>query len=268
LNARKSPEFRRWDDYSKKLAKDGDLIAYYDFQPDDSDLALLHNRASGLRAPGSHASAERAALGTQLDGHIEGAKWAEGHLPGKQALRFAGPKDSVRVNVPGRFEVLTAAVWLKTEGMDHPAASIIDSDGWRVRLGQCHWEFFANGGVAMIPCFSTTRTTITPATWTLSPRPILLPEDRGGWRHLAVVYDSREKSITYFKNGRSYGAAHPDALIPLVFGSSQIGNWDSNGRKEPGRNFRGRIGELLLLARALTEKEVNELYEAGRNRPD
>jgi hypothetical protein len=268
LNARQSPEFRRWDDYRKKLAKDADLIAYYDFQPDESDLALLRNRASGSRASGSRASAERAASGTQLDGHIEGAKWVDGHLPGKQALRFAGPKDAVRVNIPGRFEVLTAAVWLKVEGLDHPAASIIDSDGRRVSVGQCHWEFFANGGVAMIPCFSTTRTAITPATWTLSPRPVLLPDDRGGWRHLAVVYDSRAKSITYFKNGRSYGAAHPDALIPLVFGPSQIGNWDSNGRKEPGRNFRGRIGELVLLARALPEKEVNELYEAGRNRPD
>ena len=50
-----------------------------------------------------------AASGERLDGRIEGPKWLQGRWPTKGALQFYRPEHCVRVNIPGRFAVATAA---------------------------------------------------------------------------------------------------------------------------------------------------------------
>ena len=45
---------------------------------------------------------------------------------------------------------------------------------------------------------------------------------------------------------------------PAKLGAAQIGNWDRVDRK-----LSGRIDELLLLGRALSDIEISALYEAG-----
>ena len=70
------PEFIRWKQFCDELCKRPDLVAYYDFQVDEADRAVLRNRS---------------ASGKKLDGRIEGAKWTDGHLPGKQAQSSAAP---------------------------------------------------------------------------------------------------------------------------------------------------------------------------------
>ncbi len=61
-------EFLRWNESSAKLAKAPALIAYYDFQRDESAPIVLRNRA---------------ATGDKLDGRIEGATWVQGRWPAK-----------------------------------------------------------------------------------------------------------------------------------------------------------------------------------------
>jgi hypothetical protein len=65
----------RWKQFHDELCKRPDLVAYYDFQPDESDRTILRNRA---------------ASGSALDGKIEGAKWADGPFPGKPAKTGCG----------------------------------------------------------------------------------------------------------------------------------------------------------------------------------
>ncbi len=86
--AAQSPEFRRWKKFSDDLCERSDLVAYYDFQPDESDRTVLRNRA---------------ASGDKLDGRIEGAKWSNGPFRGKLALVFSSRNDRVRVEHSGQF---------------------------------------------------------------------------------------------------------------------------------------------------------------------
>ena len=65
--------FQRWLEASHDLQSRQDLVAYYDFQPDPTNPAVLFNRAP---------------TGAALNGEIQTANWVEGRFPGKSALEF------------------------------------------------------------------------------------------------------------------------------------------------------------------------------------
>ena len=81
-----------------------------------------------------------------------------------------------------------------------------------------------------------------------------------------LAFTIRANTVTYYKNGRSCGTTQPPThLVPLEIGACEIGNWQPEpGDKAPVRFLPGRIDELMLLSRALTEKELEELYESGK----
>jgi hypothetical protein len=75
---------------------------------------------------------------------------------------------------------------------------------------------------------------------------------------------------TYYKNGQELGAAKLSKNIPLVFGPSQIANWEPNKSMKPGyavRNTPARISELFLFSRALPAKEIKRLYDNAVSEP-
>ena len=53
-----------------------------------------------------------------LDGAIVGAKRVAGRWPNKGAIEFKRPGDRVRVDIPGEFESLTFACWVKIDSLD------------------------------------------------------------------------------------------------------------------------------------------------------
>lgn len=85
----------------------------------------------------------------------------------------------------------------------------------------------------------------------------VLPE-QGRWVHLAVVYDSAAKTMRFYLNGRFDKESRQAIAHPARLGAAQIGNWDRQDRK-----LSGRVDELLLLGRAMTDAEITELFEAG-----
>ncbi len=181
-------------------------------------------------------------------------------------LKFHGPREFVRLNISGRFEVVTAAAWIKLNGLSQPLTSILSSDSWHDRIGQCHWQIVGNGLVELAPCFTTTSGPLTAAEITASRKSMLEIADRGAWCFFASVYDSRANSVTYYKNGRAYGATQPAThLVPLEIGPCEIGNWKPEpGDKAQVRFLPGRIDELMLFSRALSKKQLDEIYTSGK----
>ena len=76
--------------------------------------------------------------------------------------------------------------------------------------------------------------------------------------HLATVYDSVKRNVRFYLNGKFDSETLQDIAHPAKLGSAQIGNWDKQDRK-----LSGRVDELLLLGRALSDDEVKTLFEAG-----
>ncbi len=252
-----SPEFRRWKRFSEELCKRPDLVAYYDFQPDENDRNVLRNRAKS---------------GTRLDGRIEGAKWADGPIRGKQALEFSGRGDRVRVNLPDRLEAVTAVVWLRIDALPNEVNSILMSDRWFERIGACHWQIASGDNhLQFAPC-PVTGIDPEPADFRQVLRsPNLDRGDFHAWRQLAVVYDSASGMTTFYRNGQEIGSAKISGQIPIEFGPSQIANWEPARRERPMsrvRNLQTRISELFLISRALPATEVKRLYDSAAVEPN
>jgi hypothetical protein len=254
--AEQSLEFRRWKKMSDNFRKQPDVLVYYDFQADEADRTMLRNRA---------------ASGSKLDGRIEGAKWADGPLPGKQALEFKGRDDRVRVDIPDSLEAVTAVVWIRLDSLPNPFNSIMMSDRWYERVGACHWQIISDEArVVFEPCPIAKIAAVPPDFRTIVRSPSLARGDFGAWTQLAVVYDSTAGTTAYYKNGQEIGAEKLSKNIPLVFGPGQIANWEPYKSVNPAnavRNLPARISELYLYSRALPAKEVKRLYDDAVSQP-
>jgi hypothetical protein len=184
----------------------------------------------------------------------------QGRWPGSQAPEFVNQGDHLQLDVGGDREwpQLTLAAWVRLDHLGAPYQSLLHTDGWNQgRPGQVHW---------MVTKLTTMRlalfaNTLTPGADELNgfpdSRTSVLPE-QGRWVHLATVYDSTAKTVRFYLNGRFDKETRQAIAHPARLGPAQIGNWDRQDRK-----LSGRVDELLILGRAMSDDEVHALFEAG-----
>jgi hypothetical protein len=236
---------QRWEDASRALRRDPDLVVYYPFQARDPWSRTLRDEAGGRKRP--------------QDGVIVGCNWGTGRWPGKQALEFKRVSDRVRFHVPGEFTSLTLMAWLRVDALPNRFNSLFMTDAWDI--GAPHWHI-SNAGRVALGIKGVRGQGHTDYT-----SPVLFGPDRlGQWAQLAVVYDADEGQVTHYLDGK------PVAQIPVKFdialhvGDVEVGNWNvASGRfRSPVRYFRGSIDEFLMFSRALSEREVERLYEQGK----
>jgi hypothetical protein len=237
----RSKPFRRWQKYSEQLRKDPTLLAYYDFQRQKESPSVLFNVA----ANSDHSR----------NGEIENARWTTGRITGKQALVFNGPNDSVRVNLNQKVDDLTLIMWVVAYSVDDGLTGLLMSDGWS-GPGQMHWQLTPEGrmsfGLAGGGCSVE------------GPTAILDRLHR--WMQLAAVYDGIGAKVCVYVDGKLVGEAKCSRQQSVCIGPAQIGCWDSTvfGTSGSTRNFCGRIDELAVFGRAMSDGEVRHLYEEGR----
>lgn len=184
----------------------------------------------------------------------------QGRWPGSRAPEFVNVGDHLKLDVGGEREwpQLTLAAWVRLDQLGAPYQSLLHTDGWNQNSpGQVHW---------MVTRHTTMRLALRGNT--LAPdsdeqeqfpdsRTSVLPE-RGRWVHLATVYDSDSKTVRFYLNGRLDKVTHQAIAHPARLGPAQIGNWNRQDRK-----LSGRVDELLLLGRTMSDEEVRMLFDAG-----
>ena len=184
----------------------------------------------------------------------------QGRWPGSRAPEFVNVGDHLKLNVgSGReWPQLTLAAWVRLDRLGAPYQSLLHTDGWSENNpGQVHW---------MVTKATTMRLALIgnklpPGSdevdnYPDSRRPVL-PE-QGRWVHLVTVYDSLKGSVRFYLNGRFDKESVQAISHPARLGPARIGNWDTQDRK-----LSGRVDELLLLGRAMSDDEVLALFEAG-----
>jgi hypothetical protein len=237
---RKLQPLQRWRAQAEAIRHDPALVVYYDFQRHADSPEVLH--------------AEATSAGSKLDGIIEGAVWAKGRMPGKDALQFDGDQSRVRVKLPQRIEALTLATWINITSAGDFGSAVLAPDGWGDEPGKCNVQITREGNIH----FDTT-------TGVARTGPVLpWPEwSKKRWRHLAVVVNpSREQVAWFLDSGKVYeGPIAKNFFTKLD--SASIGNWWST-RNAYERGFGGRIDELIVLGRAMSEQEIQATYEAGK----
>jgi hypothetical protein len=245
--AAESSRYEQWRAASLRLNQDPSLLVHFDFENAAAADWRLRN-----------ASTERA---TVPDGTIVGCQWVEGRWPTKKALEFRGVSDRVRLSVPGEFDSLTFAAWVRVQGLDRQFNSLLMCDGFDA--GTLHWLIRDDGVLGL--------TVIGPGAgnYQIVTSPPVLPLDQFGmWLHLAVVLDGNAKRVSHYVNGRMVREKPLKMRPPFRIGTAELGNWNARGFPENDpfmiRNFSGAMDEFCLFSRALPAAEVRALYASDQ----
>ncbi len=190
----------------------------------------------------------------------------QGRWPGSHAPEFVHAGDHMKLDVGGErgWPKLTLAAWVRLDRIKAPFHSIMHTDGWiarggtdESRWGQVHWTVtnretieLAMAGNLALPEDDGRRGYPNSKAATLS--------GQGHWRHLAAVYDADLSTVRFYVNGALNHVARLEKTLPAQLGPARIGNWDTEDR-----TLSGRIDELLILGRAMSNEEIHELYLSG-----
>lgn len=232
------------------------------------EVAALHAAlAAGQRAKSDEAirklrndSALIALLDFESNSLPQGTyRMVQGRWPGSHAPEFVNVGDHMKIDVGGdrTWSQLTIAAWVRLDQLGEPFQSLLHTDGWGKKDGQVHW---------MVTHRSTMRFALfNNRLFSNSKSRDFYPDSltsvlaqQGRWVHLVVVYDSVAGTVRFFFNGKFDEEEQLQVSHPARLGLGQIGNWDLRDRK-----LSGRMDELLILGRAMSDKEVLALFKVG-----
>ncbi len=233
--ADRTSRYQSWLASRNALRADPATLVFFDFEDQNRWDRQLNNRNDGAS-----------------DGAIIGAQWVTGRWPGKGALTFKRITDRVRLNVPGTFESLTMAAWVKIEGLDKWYSSILLTDGFED--GEVHWQISDEGQIILgIGKVKPTNTISAP---------VIHPGDLGRWIHLAVTIDRASQTVTQYVDGEIV-EKHHRSIPDLRIGAAEIGNWQPIDKHQPIRSLNGRLDEFVILERSMNAQEIHALYTSG-----
>jgi hypothetical protein len=240
-----------WAAHSHALANDPRVVAYFSFQGDRRPGSRVLVNENGDRA---------------RDGAIVGCEWVDGRWPGKGALEFKRSSDRVRIDVPGKFDSLTYAAWVRIDAIDNRFNSLMLTDGFE--SGETHWQIDNLGRLVL-----GIRNAWRPGEKTYRPSwfkdytspPVITAEKFGRWVHLATVYDHRAQRVAHYVDGAAVCSEPLAWNIILRIGEAELGNWGEvrDDDRFPIRNLCGRMDEFALFRAALSTEEIRELYHRG-----
>ena len=184
----------------------------------------------------------------------------QGRWPGSHAPEFVNVGDHLKLDVGGGrdWPQLTLAAWVRIDRLGAPYQSLLHTDGWSGNNpGQVHWIINRDTTMRLALIGNTLAPSSNEHTSHPDSRTPVLPE-QGRWVHLAVVYDSTRGTVRFYLNGQFDKEARMQIAHPARLGPAQIGNWNQQDRK-----LSGRVDELLLLGRSMSDDELRALHAAG-----
>ena len=235
--------FEHWRRFSEAIRLRPDVLVYYGFDGHEPwERVLRNDKPNGVET---------------LNGAIVGCQWTTGRWSLKKALEFKRTSDRVRLNIPGEFESLTMAAWLRVEGLERWLSSLMLTDGHE--LGEVHWQMTDMGQLMLGVKAEKDRSHDF-----YSPS-VLGPVDLGRWVHLACVYNGKEGYVSHFLDGKEVSRESIRKATRLRVGAAEIGNWVPKDLTDYRiRSLNGRVDEFILLDSALSQEEITSIYEAGR----
>ena len=244
-------KYSSWRNEFEESLSDPRLLVRYGFEQELEYTRLLRNSSSNGE-PG-------------LVGSIIGARWSDGRWPGKEALDFKRPSDRVRITIPGEYESMTLAAWVRVDGFDYDYCSLMLSDGWD-RPGAVHWQISKKGYISLAVWNGPDENKIPGRNINNSIAAFIIePSDFGRWMHIAAVYDGSSGTVRHYRNGELIGEVAVSPVVPLNIGDALIGNWSPAPHSvNQIRNFNGRMDDFAVFGDAFSPSEIERLYSVGK----
>ena len=255
----KNSPYYRWLVYSINLRRDPSLVAYYTFDKNDSHPGILENKASltGGRLNGKLYSA--------VNGELPA--WVEGRWPQKSALSFNRSERQV-VTVPGIPELyingpITIAAWVRCDTPEDGGHIVscrqssgnktgnfqfgfkspkVEDSAWAGKIQLGRMEHYGATAAVGDRVYSNR---------TFSPSP--------NWRFVAATHDNH--TAKFYVDGKMIECLDFNYHKASVAADLVIGADDIMG--DPLR-FTGEMDELMIFNSVINEKEISEIYKAGR----
>ncbi len=252
MMAGKGSAYHQWLDYSYRLRRDPDLVAYYTFEYDKDNPARLTNMANATSGilNGTLDSVDKASLPT----------WVKGRWPQTTALSF-DRTDMQYVEIPGNPAIsingpITIAVWVDCSGAKDGGHIVSNRVGAR---SLCNYQFgyrspVMSGWKQGMHLARKAKPSDAENQMCSKALPATV-----GWTLLAVTHDN--DTLKFYFNGRLVETKNWPHQQELAEGGLLIGSDFSPD--DPSR-FNGKIGEIVIAKRIFTEKEISEMYEAGK----
>lgn len=253
--------FEQWQAWSRQLASDPRLEAYYPLVGGLTENRRVENAA---------------ASGNVRDGKAVGLVSLDSGRLGSEdsALGFERLGSRVRVRLDGTFQAFTFVCWVKINSLDHLYNALFMADGYE--NGEPHWQFHNDGrlmlsvmvddtpgsGRGQLPDARLHRIYFSPHIWDESMR--------GRWIHLASVYDPTSRTVAHYVDGQQVSRAKiidEFYIRELRIGAGEIGNWGQPFRNSPEfsvRNLNGSIDEMAIFGAALDGDEIRDMFENSK----
>ena len=231
--------------------------------------ALAANPATRVHLDFEGELTNDAVAGQGITPEVSGCKPTDGRWPGKGALEWKSAEDRVRLTIPGEFQAITLAAWIRVDALPHLQSSLLMSQS--ELPGDVHWFLHEAGklGFSVIGSDGKWHNSLTPS----SPVRGILSK----WTFFATTFDGSE--VIHYVNGLPVMTSPLAGVLPLRPGEVEVGNWGrpstlraslSSTRAHGGliRNLSGRMDEFALMATALSAQEILDLYEKTRPATD
>jgi hypothetical protein len=248
LEANFRDRHQRWLSDGDNINQDPSLLFRFDMQNPQENT--LNNR---VRHTPSTA-----------DGLIVGGSWTTGRWPGKSAFAFSSISDRVRLSVPGQFDSVTLAAWVRINGTERLYSSLFMTDDFFP--GALHWQVYHDGRVLLGICPPDGQHADFYSSKSINSGLL------GQWIHLSVVYDSQAREVRHYLNGAPASRESVRFSQPVRIGKAELGNWNPGSRPirypmaeepRPIRNLNGSMDEFEFFTRALSDAEIQNLHLQG-----
>lgn len=232
--------FAAWSQASRVLSTDRAALIHYTFQDQPP-----RDRAVANQVPDAP---------PETQGSIVGGSWTEGRWPHKRALELRGAGDRIRLTATQALARVTLLAWVRVEGLPRGMRSLLSAE--TDQPGALRWELTGEGRLRLGIARDLGHRQLD---WeaVMSER-VVTPEVFGHWLLLATTFDG--STVRHYCNGQLVGSGASFRPAALRLGAADLGNW----RGHPPRNLLARLDEFALLARAVSDAELQRLYQAGQ----
>jgi len=211
-----------------------------------------------------------------LDGNegslLPGAGYADGVVG--QAFSLDGSGGAVRIPETGAnldgFSRLSLDAWVRPEVADPAFQTIVSKYDAAQEDGVSYWLGLMSGGQVRFAVYTGYTPQNGATGWYADTNAVVVPAGTfshvaGVWEgsnHLHIYVNGAEVAVTVTPNaGGGSGSSTADSTVPVSIGRVERESYSPTSG--PGLFFRGRIDEVEIFNRALTQVEIQSLVTAG-----
>lgn len=172
---------------------------------------------------------------------------------GKKSLRFQKAEDRLETFLPDRYGALTFFARIRIDRFDHVNQTLLVSENLYSDGGGVLWQINSFGDLQFHVRSSGGETQRYDA------KNVFPKRETETWLNLAVVFDSKAKTVTHYLEGESVATLPMDLEFEIQPGLISLGNGFPGTGSGHRRFLSGGMEEFMIFGRALSESEVREL---------